>query len=203
MRLKDRPHIRRAVRSLSLSFLICSMIFMIPFIYFLEQNYSIFLNLATQSKPSLLQYLEREIIWLRMFLIFAGIATFACITFISYRMMKFLSTPFALTEEHFESMEKYQNWSLTPPRVFSEEMDQRFLAAYRRHHQYLNETLENDLKLLNSIKIIEMDRASQFAVESLKKNYHSRLGKLIPKEEARVIEIFSKSSATDSSRRVS
>jgi len=75
-----------------------ALLFLIPAFYFLTQNYELFKSLAFDIQPRLVEHLEREVTWLKVFLTFSFILISCATLLLSATMTKNLLSPLTRME---------------------------------------------------------------------------------------------------------
>lgn len=203
MKIKHRKHTLDAVRGLSLGVFLCLAVFLFPFAFLVEQNYGMLQKIALETKPSLLIYLEREVLWLRVFFFGAGLATVAAISFVAYRVLKHSTAPMSWMEKHWKHLQRTGDWSTEAPSHHANELDQAFLANHRAFQNYLLDEVRMDRSLLSQMDLSALDRKNRAIVENLLKRYERRGGAPGPTPIAETSGFSEASSAAAPLRRVS
>ncbi|QDK46758.1 hypothetical protein DOM22_17145 [Bdellovibrio sp. ZAP7] len=152
-----------------------ALLFFIPAYYFISQNYELFKTLAYDTQPRLVEHLEREMVWLRVFLGASIIAITAVTLFLSIRMTKNLLAPLIRMEKHMHQLMLGQ-WHIDDY-VIPEEDDFRDLSmTYDYFYRALKANTETELKLLEKLSIDPQNREAYAAWKHLLAEKRARLG---------------------------
>lgn len=176
-----------------------AILFLLPAFYFINQNYELFKSLAYDTHPNLVAHLEREITWLRIFLV-ASFAFIGGVTlFLSIRMTRNLLSPLIRMEKHMHQLMLGQ-WHI-PDYHLPEEDDFRDLSmTYDYFYRSLKANTETELKLLEKLSIDPQNREAYAAWRHLLTEKRARLG---IKEEFIINENVLSLNEFDQKRRVS
>ncbi len=193
------------------TFLVCIMIgaaclmFFLPTVYFLEQNYSVFRELAFDLQPQLVRHLEREILWLKTFmglsLVVLTVITYFFIKKITHNMMRTLVE----MEEHMRHLLSGQ-WNVPHFEAHNDDDIKELSMTYDYLYRSLRVNTETELKLLEKINVDPNNREAYAAWKNLMELKRQRLGQNDP--HSRVINLRPKGKtedkkATEPSRKVS
>lgn len=152
-----------------------SLLFLIPAYYFIVQNYQLFLSLAYDTHPALVEHMEREVTWMRVFLIASFIAITGISLFLSIRMTKNLLAPLVSMEKHMHHL-MLGHWHV-PDFKMPEDDDFRDLSmTYDYFYRALKANTETELKLLEKLTIDPQNREAYAAWKSLMEMKRARLG---------------------------
>lgn len=173
---RDRMFLMRLLSGLSLGLAGCLLVFLIPALYFVEQNYGTFMQLAYDVRPGLIQHLEREVIWLRGFLFFGLCATAAVCFFFGRRLLNQLLEPLDDVEDHLRSLTR-GDWTKAPPEIPNGDADRSFFLTYEYFHRSLRAGAEAELKMLERIVVDPAHRESYSLWKTLIASQRARLGK--------------------------
>lgn len=196
---RDRSFLLRFVAAVGLGITACTALFLLPATYFIEQNYDVFLNLAYDVRPGLVGHLEREILWLRFFLIAGGLCTLAVSLFLTWRHLQRLQVPLDQVDDHLRSMTG-GDWSGAAPAIPSSDVNRDFFVTYEMFHRSLRFNAEADLMLLEKLVIDPAHREAYGVWKTLVATQRVRLG--LPGERA-VSDSSAEFSAAAPSRRAS
>ncbi|WP_347358994.1 hypothetical protein [Bdellovibrio sp.] len=176
-----------------------ALLFLLPAFYFINQNYDLFKSLAYDTYPSLVQHLERETTWLRIFLAASFVFLTGVTLFLSIRMTKNLLSPLVSMEKHMHQLMLGQ-WHI-PDYQIPEEDDFRDLSmTYDYFYRALKANTETELKLLEKLSIDPQNREAYAAWKTLLSEKRARLG---IKEEFILSENVVEMNEFDQRRRVS
>lgn len=152
-----------------------AILFLLPAFYFINQNYTLFTSLAYDTHPHLVQHLEREISWLRVFLVASFLIMGGVTFFISLRMTRNLLAPLLKMEEHMHKLMLGQ-WHI-PDYQINEEGDFHDLSmTYDYFYRALKANTEVELKMLEKLNIDQQNREAYAAWKYLLDNKRARLG---------------------------
>lgn len=150
-------------------------LFLLPSYFFINQNYNLFTSLAYDTHPHLVQHLEREVTWLRIFLAASFIFLTAATLLLSIRMTRNLLSPLITMESHMHKLMLGQ-WNV-PDYPIPEEDDFRDLSmTYDYFYRSLKANTETELKLLEKLSIDPQNREAYAAWKHLLSEKRSRLG---------------------------
>lgn len=176
-----------------------ALLFLLPSFYFINQNYELFKSLAYDTHPHLIEHLEREITWLKVFLGASVVFLIGVTLFLSLRMTKNLLSPLVSMERHMHQLMLGQ-WHI-PDYHLPEEDDFRDLSmTYDYFYRALKANTETELKLLEKLSIDPQNREAYAAWKHLLAEKRARLG---IKEEFLTNESVVTLSEFDQKRRVS
>ncbi len=163
------------------AFLVCLMIgvvclmFFLPTIYFLEQNYNTFRNLAFDLQPQLVRHLEREVLWLKAFMVLSLIVlvvmTYMFISKITQKMMRTLVE----MEEHMRQLLGGQ-WNIPHFEPQNDDDIKELSMTYDYLYRSLKVNTEIELKLLEKINVDPQNREAFAAWKNLMGLKRQRLG---------------------------
>ena len=161
--------------ALGLSFLA----FVGPTYWLTEQNYRIFSQLAYQSQPELVHYLEREIVWLRFFLGFSLLFTMLFCVFLGLRFTSRILRPIVDLERHMKKL-TLGNWSSPDFRAREGDDFPSLIHTYGYLYRSLRANIENEIQLLQNLPIDSHHRAAINLLENLIRQKKLQLGLLPP-----------------------
>ena len=159
------------------------MLFFAPAYYFINQNYSLFVSLAYDTQPALVTHLERELVWLGVFMAISLVVIAGMTLAIGLKMTKNLLSPLVQMEKHMKEL-MYGHWHI-PDYKISQEDDFRDLAmTYDYFYRSLKANTEAELKLIEKLSIDPQNREAYAAWKNLIMIKRSRLGmQNVPFEE--------------------
>ncbi|QDK36672.1 hypothetical protein [Bdellovibrio sp. NC01] len=176
-----------------------ALLFFLPTFYFVSQNYELFKTLAYDTQPHLVQHLEREITWLRVFLAAAFVLITSVTLFLSMRMTKNLLSPLVTMEKHMHHLMLGQ-WNIPDYHIPAEDDFRDLSMTYDYFYRSLKANTETELRLLEKLSIDPQNREAYAAWKNLLAIKRSRLG---IKEEFITNESVVELSEFDQKRRVS
>ncbi len=152
-----------------------AVLFLLPSYFFINQNYNLFTSLAYDTHPHLVQHLEREVTWLRIFLAASFLFLTGVTLLLSIRMTRNLLSPLIMMEKHMHKLMLGQ-WNV-PDYPIPEEDDFRDLSmTYDYFYRSLKANTETELKLLEKLSIDPQNREAYAAWKHLLSEKRSRLG---------------------------
>lgn len=151
------------------------LLFFAPAYYFINQNYTLFTNLAYDSQASLVTHMEREVIWLGVFMA-VSLGVIATMTlFIGLRMTKNLLAPLVQMERHMKEL-MYGHWHIPDYRITHEDDFRDLAMTYDYFYRSLKANTEAELKLIEKLSIDPQNREAYAAWKNLITIKRSRLG---------------------------
>lgn len=163
-----------------------ALLFFIPAYYFINQNYTLFTNLAYDTQPALVTHLEREVIWLAVFMVLS-LGLIGGMTLIAgLRMTKNLLAPLVQMEKHMKEL-MYGHWHIPDYKITHEEDFRDLAMTYDYFYRSLKANTEAELKLIEKLSIDPQNREAYAAWKNLITIKRSRLGmQELPFEEFNV-----------------
>mgnify|MGYP003337403860 CR=1 FL=1 len=178
-----------------------ALLFLAPAFYFVAQNYELFKSLAYDTQPVLVEHLEREVTWLRVFLGASFVFLMGVTLFLSIRMTKNLLSPLVAIERHMHQLMLGQ-WHIPDYRIPDDDDFRDLSMTYDYFYRALKANTETELKLLEKFNIDPQNREAYAAWKHLLHEKRARLGM---KEEfiSSTNESVAELSESDRKRRVS
>lgn len=152
-----------------------TLLFLIPTYYFLVQNYQIFTSLAFDIQPQLVEHLEREVLWLRIFMVVSFFVIAGITLFLGLRMTKNLITPLIQMEKHMRQLMLGQ-WHISDYKVPEDDDFRDLSVTYDYFHRALRANTEIELKMLEKLSIDPQNREAYAAWKNLVEIKRARLG---------------------------
>jgi hypothetical protein len=146
-----------------------------PTYWLTEQNYRIFSQLAYQSQPELVHYLEREIVWLRFFLGFSLLFTMLFCVFLGLRFTSRILRPIVDLERHMKKL-TLGNWSAPDFRAREGDDFPSLIHTYGYLYRSLRANIESEIHVLQSLPIDSHHRAAINTLENLIRQKKMQLG---------------------------
>ncbi len=150
-------------------------LFMLPSFLFVKQNYELFKSLAYDTQPMLVQHLEREVKWLTIFMVSSVLCLFGFTLFLSFRMTKSLVLPLVRMEKHMHQL-MLGHWNIENFEIEEDDDFRDLSMTYDYFYRSLKASTENELRLLEKLKIDMKDREGHSALRDLIKEKRNRLG---------------------------
>ncbi|MCB0366757.1 MAG: hypothetical protein H6624_10770 [Bdellovibrionaceae bacterium] len=135
---------------------------LIPIFFFLEQNYDIFYELAFNTAPQVLEHLERERFWIRIFSVGSFLSIVAFFGFIGFKMTSRIVGPLKVLRNHLKQVSR-GNWRLNPIKVREADEFQDLIEAYNYFYSSYRTMLQRDLDRLKSLSIDSSNRDAYIA----------------------------------------
>jgi hypothetical protein len=152
-----------------------SLVFMIPAWYFSHQNFSIFKALAYDVQPDLIVHLEREIQWLKGFLV-ACLALMAIFSVsMAYRIINAILGPLIGLENHMRKV-ALGDWKNEDFHQRSEDDFRSLATTYSYLYRSLRAQNEADLRQLEKLSIDPHRREAHMAWQTLIQTKRTQLG---------------------------
>lgn len=162
------------------------LLFFAPAYYFINQNYALFINLAYDTQPALITHLEREVVWLGVFMV-VSLGVIASMTLlVGLRMTKNLLAPLVQMEKHMKEL-MYGHWHIPDYKIDQDDDFRDLAVTYDYFYRSLKANTEAELKLIEKLSIDPQNREAYAAWKNLIMIKRSRLGmQEVPFEEFNV-----------------
>jgi hypothetical protein len=167
--------------------------------YFLNQNFDIFTSIAFDTHPGLVQHLEREVTWLKLFIVVSFALIMVTTLFLTLRMTQKLIVPLAQMEKHLRKLTQ-GHWDIPDLHNPNEEFNE-LLVSYDYFYRSLKMTTETELELLKKLHVDPANREAYAAWKTLLEGKARRLGVSLQKPELKVVNENDAKSDASSSRR--
>jgi hypothetical protein len=156
----------RYARQFVLAMLIPLILFAVPCVYFLMQNYEIFIGLAYDLRPDLLIHMEREksLLLALVGMTILGSAGFCYL--VTLRMIRAVIGPIWAIERHMKRV-TLGDWSAEDYRLRSSDDFQSLSATYSYLYRMLRSSALKELEYLESLKIDPANRHDHTVVEKM------------------------------------
>ena len=135
---------------------------LIPIYFFLEQNYDIFYELAFSSAPQMVEHLERERFWIRIFSITSFVSIVIFFGFVGFKMTSRIVGPLKVLRNHLKQISR-GNWRMNPIKVRETDEFQDLIEAYNYFYSSYRSMLQKDLENLKSLSIDSSNRDAYIA----------------------------------------
>jgi hypothetical protein len=152
-----------------------TLLFFAPTYYFIKQNYDLFVNLAYDVHPALVTHLEREVVWLAVFMALSLGFLIGLSLLIGFRMTKNVLAPLVQMEKHMKEL-MYGNWHIPDYKISSEDDFKDLSMTYDYFYRSLKANTEAELKLIEKLSIDPQNREAYAAWKNLIMIKRSRLG---------------------------
>ncbi len=162
-------------RSMLLAIVGGSLLFFAPVYYFLNQNYSLFTDLAFDVSPQLVAHLEREVHWLLIFMLTSLVSIAAVTFYLSMQMTKNIMIPLTAINKHMQQL-MLGIWSAPEIDIETQKEFKDLSVTYDYFHRTLKASTDAELKLLEKINVDPQNREAYRAWKQLISEKRARLG---------------------------
>jgi len=152
-----------------------TLLFFLPTYYFIKQNYDLFVSLAYDTQAALVTHLEREVVWLAVFMALSLGLIIGLSLLIGIRMTKNVLAPLVQMEKHMKEL-MYGNWHIPDYKISSEDDFRDLSMTYDYFYRSLKANTEAELKLIEKLSIDPQNREAYAAWKNLIVIKRSRLG---------------------------
>ncbi len=147
----DRDFQERITRYLIGLSAVSSMLFLLPALYFTNQNYSIFVDLADLMNPQISNYLYRERVGLDVIFIVALAAQVVFWYFFTRKMTEKIAAPAKILRNHIRISSR-GDFSLQPIRIREGDEFKDLINSYNYFYKLLQSQYLRELEDLKSLK---------------------------------------------------
>lgn len=137
-----------------------------PVYFFLNENYRIFVDLAYEQAPQILDYLERERSWVTMVLISGSIGTLCFFWYLGLKLTSRIVGPIQILKNHIRGLSRGQ-WSQPPIKIRTDDEFHDLIDSYNYFYDSFRVNLQRDLELLQSLSIDPQNRDAWLAWKEL------------------------------------
>ncbi len=128
-----------------------------PAYYFLNQNYKIFVDLAFETSPDLLDNLQRERHLLNMIMACGITATLVFFGLLSFKMTNRMTGPLKVLRNHLKWLSRGR-WNQPPLKVRDSDEFQDLIEAYNYFYSSFRANVHKDLERLKKFNIDSHNR---------------------------------------------
>jgi hypothetical protein len=150
-------------------------LFALPCVYFIFQNYDIFLRLAYDVQPQLLEHLEREKNIVFGLFVFTAISSSAFCYWLTVKLMGFIATPIWALERHMKQVSA-GNWKSRDFQIRASDEFQSLTSTYSYLYRTLRVNTEKELEALESLGLDPRDRQNYTTLKNLIDVKRAQLG---------------------------
>jgi hypothetical protein len=150
-------------------------LFFAPAYYFINQNYVLFTNLAYDIQPALVTHLEREVVWLGIFMVLSLALISGMTLFIGLRMTNNLLAPLVDMEKHMKKL-MFGHWHIPDYKIANEDDFRDLAMTYDYFYRSLKANTEAELKLIEKLSIDPQNREAYASWKNLIMIKRSRIG---------------------------
>ncbi len=168
----------------------------LPLGFFLNQNYQIFLKLAFDTAPKLVEHLNRELAWLNSFFFIICATSLITSFYVGIKVTAKLISPLILLERHLRQVSK-GSWHIPELNSRRDDEFKELINTYNYFYKSLIAHNQNEFRLLQKISIDPQNREATQAHQELMKIKLQQLGKDLS------AATFGETVAAELSRRVS
>jgi hypothetical protein len=137
-----------------------------PVLYYLNQNYNIFMDLAYDQHSTLIEHLEREVIWLNAFILIGGIGVLCGCVFLGFQVTTKMVGPIFAVESHLKKLTKGY-WAIPELKGRHGDEFKDFVNTYSYFYKSLRANTEAEIKLLKKLSIDPNNREAYTAWKEL------------------------------------
>lgn len=152
-----------------------TLFFFAPAYYFMKQNYDFFVSVAYDTHPGMIAHLEREVVWLAVFMTLSLAIIVGLSLLIGLRMTKNLLSPLIQMEKHMKEL-MYGHWYIPDYKIAPEDDFRDLSLTYDYFYRSLKVNTEAELKLIEKLSIDPQNREAYAAWKNLIMIKRSRLG---------------------------
>lgn len=150
-------------------------LFSLPCIYFIQDNYQIFSSLAYDVRPDLLQHLERERTLLSGLIVFTLLAASFFCYWLTVKLMGLIAGPIWAIERHMKQV-TLGDWSTEDFHTRTKDEFQSLVSTYSYLYRTLRVHTQAELEALESIGLDPRDRQTYMILKNLIEMKRSQLG---------------------------
>lgn len=184
--------------ALALAVGITLVVFMAPFLYFLNQNFEIFRTLAIDHQPNLLEHIEREVQWITAVACVGLVCAVLFALAFGYKLTGSIMGPLFSIERHMKKISG-GNWSGTDFRVRATDEFKRLATAYAHLYRNVRGEMTEDLETLKRLKSLSHSKQHmeelRFTLSKMIEAKETKLG-IPPQPEAEVVVFTNDPSAS-------
>jgi hypothetical protein len=174
-RFIDRDFQLKYTSVVLLAAIIGTSVTVVPSIFFLNENYQIFVDLAYDSAPQILEYLERERAWLNLIIVSGVLGTLAFFWYLGLKMTSRIVGPINVLKNHIRGLTRGK-WD--QPLVKTRDKDEfnDLIETYNYFYESFQVNLKRDLAFLQKLAIDPQNRDAYLAWKNLIKEKQTQLG---------------------------
>lgn len=161
--------------------------FVVPAIFFINQNYKIFTQMAFNMAPQIVDQLLKEENWIYFLFAVSCICLLSFFTYIVLRMTSKLVGPLMAVDRHMKKV-IHGDFSMSGLKMRQDDELKDILKTYDHLYQSLRHQIQQDINTLKKLHIEPSDRESY----TQWKNMISRKEKQIGNMESKVVSLENK-----------
>lgn len=146
-----------------------------PIYYFLSENYRIFVEIAYDQAPALLDDLERERIWIHSLLLAGLTALIVFFSLFSLRMTNRIVGPLKIIRNHLKQLTR-GHWHQKPIKIREKDEFQDLIEAYNYFYMSFQTNARRELNLLKKLAVDSNNKDAYTAWVQLMNEKNQQLG---------------------------
>ncbi len=150
-------------------------LFVLPCVFFVQQNYDIFQKLAYDIRPELLNHLEREKALLFGLILFTVICSSLFCFWLTKKIMALIAGPLWALERHMKQV-TLGDWSSKDFHIRSNDEFQSLASTYSYLYRTMRAHTQKELEALESLGLDPRDRQTYIVMKNLIDMKRSQLG---------------------------
>lgn len=123
-----------------------------PIYYYWKQNNNIFVNLAYDLAPRLVEHLEREYVWLHVFLFAASAGCILFFSIMAFKISEKVIAPVKLLRNHLIQLTQ-GNWHTQPLKIRTDDEFQDLVNTYNYFFHCFKQNALNDYQRLQQLNV--------------------------------------------------
>lgn len=157
---------------------------MIPTLYFINENYRLFADLAYQHAPALLNDLERERLWIHIFFASSFVGSLCYFSYMIWRISHRVAAPLNILKLHLKSLCR-GNWRASGIRVRQNDEFQDLIETYNYFYFSFRQNVKRDIEFLKKLSVDQRNKDAYRAWRHLVEEKSQQLDiSLFPGENA-------------------
>lgn len=174
-RFIDREFQLKYTSVVLLAAIIGTSVTVLPSLFFLNENYQIFVNLAYDNAPQILEYLERERAWLNLVIVSSVMGTLAFFWYLGLKLTSRIVGPINVLKNHIRGLSRGK-WD--QPLVKTRDKDEfnDLIETYNYFYESFQVNLKRDLAFLQKLAIDPENRDAYLAWRQLIQQKQTQLG---------------------------
>lgn len=124
----------------------------LPVVYFFNQNYEMFIRMAYDHSPKLVQYLEQEKQWLNSYLLTMAVASVIFCVVFSRHVTQRIINPILVLQTHIKTLVR-GNWKVKEVTIRDNDEFRDLIANYNYLYYCLRQLTKEDITKLQSLVV--------------------------------------------------
>lgn len=146
-----------------------------PLLYWINQNYDFFKDLAIHKSPSLLKHLEKEQIWVNSLFVLNALSLLVINVWLVYRIIQKFEGPARALERHLKTL-IYGRWNVPELKVREYDEFKSLVDEYNYFYKALQTLTEKEILTLESMHLDRNLKESYSNWFNLLQEKKSRMG---------------------------